>query len=163
VIGHDRIGWMTPKRRNNMLRTSLRPALAAVALSAFLFTGAAFAATQSYTADLKGGTEVPPNDSKGTGAVTASYDTASKKLTYTATYSGLTGAATAAHFHGPAAAGANAPPVVPVAPTNLASPIKGEATLTDAQATDLAAGKWYFNVHTAAHGGGEIRGQVMKK
>ena len=43
------------------------------------------------------------------------------------------------------------------------NPIKGEATLTDAQAADLQAGKWYFNVHTAANKGGEIRGQVMKK
>jgi hypothetical protein len=147
-----------------MLRTSLRPTLAAVAMSAFLFTGsAAFAATQEYVADLKASSEVPPNDSKGTGAVTATYDTVSKKFTYTATYMNLSGPATAAHFHGPAAVGANAPPVVPVLPTNLTSPIKGEATLTDAQAADLEAGKWYFNVHTAAHGPGEIRGQVVKK
>ena len=98
-----------------------------------------------------------------TGTVTATYDTASKKFTYTVTYSGLTGPATAAHFHGPAAAGANAPPVVPIPATALASPIKGDATLTDAQAADLAGGKWYFNVHTAAHGPGEIRGQLATK
>ena len=147
-----------------MQRTFLRPALAAVALSALLLTAtASFAAVVNYVADLSGKSEVPPNDSKGTGAVTAAYDTASKKFTYTATYLGLTGPATAAHFHGPAAAGANAPPVIPIPPTMLASPIKGEATLTDAQAADLAAGKWYFNVHTAAHGPGEIRGQVVKK
>ena len=42
------------------------------------------------------------------------------------------------------------------------SPFEGEATLTDAQASDLMAGKWYFNVHTAANKGGEIRGQVTK-
>jgi CHRD domain len=146
-----------------MPRTSLRPALAALALTAFLFTGAAYAATENYTADLKGSTEVPPNDSKGTGAVTASYDTTSKKFSYSVTYKDLSGPATAAHFHGPAAAGTNAAPVVPVPPTALASPIKGDATLTDAQAADLQSGKWYFNVHTAAHGPGEIRGQVMKK
>jgi hypothetical protein len=46
---------------------------------------------------------------------------------------------------------------------SLASPIKGDATLTDAQATDLQGGRWYFNVHTAAHKDGELRGQVMKK
>lgn len=147
-----------------MFRTFLRPAVAAVALSAMLSIGApSFAAVVNYAADLKAASEVPANDSKGTGAVTAAFDTASKKFTYSATYSGLTGPATAAHFHGPAAAGANAPPVVPVPATAVASPIKGEATLTDAQAADLAAGKWYFNVHTAAHGGGEIRGQVMVK
>jgi len=44
-----------------------------------------------------------------------------------------------------------------------ASPLKGEATLTDAQAADLQAGKWYYNIHTAANKGCEIRGQVMKK
>lgn len=147
-----------------MQRTSLRPIFAAVVLSAFLFAaGSSFAAMVDYSATLKGSSEVPPNDSKGTGTVTATYDTGSKKFTYTVTYSGLTGPATAAHFHGPAAPGANAPPVVPIPPTMLASPIKGEATLTDAQAADLAAGKWYFNVHTAAHGPGEIRGQLVKK
>lgn len=87
----------------------------------------------------------------------------SKKFTYSVTYKGLSGPATAAHFHGPADPGANAPPVVPIPSDKLASPIKGDATLTDAQAADLAAGKWYFNVHTAAHGPGEIRGQVTKK
>ncbi len=46
-----------------MLRTSLRPAFAAAALTAMLLTGtAAFAATENFTADLKGSTEVPPND-----------------------------------------------------------------------------------------------------
>lgn len=146
-----------------MFRTFVSPVLAAVALSALLFTAPSFAATVNYTASLKGASEVPPTDSKGTGAVTATYDTASKKLTYSVTYSGLSGPATAAHFHGPAAESANAPPVVPVAATALASPIKGDATLTDAQAADLAAGKLYFNVHTAANKGGEVRGQMMTK
>jgi hypothetical protein len=146
-----------------MFRTFVSPVLAAVALSALLFTAPSFAATVNYTASLKGSSEVPPTDSKGVGAVTATYDTASKKLTYSVTYSGLSGPATAAHFHGPAAESANASPVVPVAATALASPIKGDATLTDAQAADLAAGKWYFNVHTAANKGGEVRGQVMTK
>jgi hypothetical protein len=143
---------------------SLRPALAAVALTAFLFTGAASqAAVENYAASLKGSSEVPPNDTKGTGALTATYDTVSKKFAYTVTYSGLTGPAGAAHFHGPAAASANAPPVLPVPATSLASPIKGEAVLTDAQVADLASGKWYFNIHTAENKGGEIRGQVIKK
>ena len=38
----------------------------------------------------------------------------------------------------------------------------GSATLTDAQTADLAAGKWYVNVHTAANKDGEIRGQLVK-
>ena len=104
---------------------------------------------------------MPAVESKGSGTLSATYDTASKSLNYTANYSGLTGDATAAHFHGPAVAGQNAGVVVPVT-GSAASPIKGSATLTDAQAADLTAGRWYFNIHTAANKGGEIRGQVVK-
>ena len=68
---------------------------------------------------------------------------------------------TAAHFHGPAEAGKNAGVAVPI-PNAASSPVKGEATLTDAQAADLLGGKYYINIHTAANPGGEIRGQVTK-
>jgi len=125
-------------------------------------TPAAFAASETYMADLKGAGEVPAVDSKGSGMVSATYDTASKKLTYTVTYKDLSGPAAAAHFHGPADAKTNAGVVVPVKDMTPGT-LKGEATLTDAQAADLQAGKWYFNIHTAANKGGEIRGQVMKK
>ena len=91
----------------------------------------------------------------------ATYDTSTKQLSYTANYTGLTGNATMAHFHGPADPGKNAPVVVPVQ-GSVASPIKGTATLTDAQAEELLTGKLYFNVHTEANKGGEIRGQVIK-
>ena len=50
---------------------------------------AAFAATETYTADLKASNEVPANDSKASGMLNATYDTASKKLTYTVTYKDL--------------------------------------------------------------------------
>jgi hypothetical protein len=114
-------------------------------------------------ADLKAASEVPPNDSKGSGSMTATYDTAGKKLSYKGSYSGLTGAATAAHFHGPAEPGNSAGVQIPVfSDATAKSPFEGEATRTDAQASDLMAGKWYFNVHTAANKGGEIRGQVTK-
>ncbi len=140
----------------------LRHGLGALALAACLAAApAAFAETINFKATLKAGDEVPPNSSTATGALTATYDTATKKLDYTANYSGLTGPATMAHFHGPAEPGKNAPVAVPVV-GSVASPIKGSATLTDAQAADLMAGRWYFNVHTAANKGGEIRGQVTK-
>jgi len=133
----------------------------AMAATLFAWTPAALADMVKYKADLKASNEVPAVDSKGSGTLEATYDTASKKLTYSVNYKDLSGPATAAHFHGPADAKANAGVVVPVAGA-VTSPIKGEATLTDAQAADLAAGKLYFNVHTAANKGGEIRGQVMK-
>ncbi len=136
------------------IRAILAGALLSVAL-----TAGALAASVAYKADLKASDEVPPNDSKGTGTADLTYDPASKLLIWKVTYSGLSGPATAAHIHGPAAAGKDAPVVIKF--TTPASPIDGSATLTDAQAADLTAGKWYINVHTAGHKSGEIRGQVL--
>lgn|SRR5215469_4776347 len=99
--------------------------------------------------------------SSGKGSATASLDTTTKMLTWTVDYSGLSGPASAAHIHGPADPGANAPIVVPFT-GNLATPIKGSATLTDAQIQQLEAGKWYVNIHTEANKGGEIRGQLVR-
>jgi len=114
-----------------------------------------------YAATLTSGAETPPNDSKGSGKLTASFDTSTKKLDWTIEYSGLTGPALAAHFHGPAPAGKPASVEVPLT-GSLASPIHGSAMLTDAQAKDLADGMLYINIHTAANKGGEIRGQMEK-
>ena len=127
--------------------------------AASLIAGAAHAETLKFHADLNGMSEAPPNISPGKGVMDATLDTATKVFTYTASYSGLSGPATAAHFHGPTMPGLNAPPVIPVA--NPASPISGTATLTQDQMDDLKAGMWYFNVHTQRTPGGEIRGQVM--
>lgn len=141
----------------------VRSGLAAFASAALLIAATpALAEKVSYVAELGGASEVPPNDSKGTGTVDATYDSVTMKLEWTINYSGLTGPATAAHFHGPAAAGANAGPAVTLR-GKLASPIMGEATLTQAQAADLANHLWYLNVHTAAHAPGEIRGQLTRK
>ncbi|MDB5861922.1 MAG: domain containing protein, partial [Ramlibacter sp.] len=76
-------------------------------------------------------------------------------------YSGLTAPATAGHFHGPAGPGQNAGVVLPFA--NPSSPIRGEATLTAAQAADLLGGRWYANIHTTRYPGGEIRAQVTAR
>lgn len=137
-----------------MTRTMLAAACAA------LIALPAAAATRHYHADLTGPSEVPPTTSAGTGKVDATLDTDSKKLDYTVSWSGLSGAATMAHIHGPAAVGANAGVVVPLG-NDPASPIQGSATLTDAQIADLNDGKYYVNVHTAEHKGGEIRGQLL--
>ncbi|MDZ4762288.1 MAG: CHRD domain-containing protein [Alphaproteobacteria bacterium] len=99
--------------------------------------------------------------SSGTGMGSFDFDEATMVLNYRVEHMGLTGPATAAHIHGPAAPGANAGVVVPFAAA--ASPIVGTATLTAAQAADMKAGKWYVNVHTAANPGGEVRGQIMLK
>ena len=139
----------------------MRARLIGLTAAALLFgAGAANAATLHFTTTLKGADEVPPHAVAGTGKVTATLDTSTKVFTYKATYTGLTGPATMAHFHGPAGPGVNAPPVVPVPAGSLANPMNGKATLDDGQMADLKAGKWYFNIHTAANPGGEIRGQL---
>jgi hypothetical protein len=113
-----------------------------------------------YGADLSGANEVPPVTAAGTGMLEATYDTDSKVLTWAIIYTGLTGEANAAHFHGPAGPDANASPVIPLE-GSLASPVEGMATLTDEQAGYLADGMLYFNIHTAQNPGGELRGQVV--
>ena len=130
----------------------------AIGLSAFALPAQAEMA--AFKSALSAASEVPANTSPATGQIAATYDTSTKKLSWEGAYSGLSGAATMAHFHGPAAAGANAGVAVPVEAKT--SPFSGSATLTDAQAADLMAGKWYFNVHTDKNKGGEIRGQMTK-
>jgi hypothetical protein len=152
---------LTPSFDVNREKTmSNKTMLATLALgAAVVFAGPAFAEKMKATLDSK--SEVPPNASAGTGSADIDYDPASKKLSWKVTYSGLSGPATAAHFHGPAEAGKNAGVAVAI-PNATSSPAEGSATLTDAQAADLVAGKYYVNIHTAANPGGEIRGQVTK-
>jgi hypothetical protein len=126
------------------------------------FASAASAETVHYVARLDASKEVPKSDSKGTGTLEATYDSKTKELSYTLTFDGLTGPATAAHFHGPAPHGQNAAVVGPAGEKNPASPVSGVLTLTDEQAKELKASKIYVNVHTAANSGGEIRGQVIR-
>ena len=127
-------------------------------LALFLVAAVAQADQIKFKAVLAPG---PGVISSGKGAATASLDTASKTLTWDVDYSGLSGPVTAAHLHGPADPGANAPVVVPFN-GSLATPIKGSATLTDAQIQQLEAGKWYVNIHTEANKPGEIRGQLVR-
>ncbi len=111
----------------------------------------------NMTVPLSASNEVPPNSSSGSGTAKVTLD--GNVLKWNVSYSGTTGPVTAGHFHGPAQPGANAGVVVPFAGP-LASPIIGSATLTPAQVDQLKAGMWYINLHTAAHPGGELRGQV---
>lgn len=137
-----------------------RTIFAAAAL-AFLSI-AAHAATVTLKADLKASTEVPPNDSAGTGTLTATLDAETNEFKYHIEFSGLSGPVVAAHFHGPAAEGTNAKPQIPIKTSPIASPIEGSVTLTADQAKDLVDGKWYFNLHTAGNPRGEVRGQIVK-
>ena len=96
------------------------------------FAGPAFA--EQLKATLSSATEVPANTSAGKGTADIDYDAATKKLSWKVTYSGLTGPATMAHFHGPAEAGKNAAVAIAIPGAAYQVPSVGSATLTDAQA-----------------------------
>jgi len=136
--------------------------------------------TMQFSADLKGSNQVPPSQTAGTGTVTATYDTVTKRLLWKGSYSGLSGPATAAHVHGPAVAGANARLVFWISENieqcsqgecklnshakaqPLTSPFEASAILTDTQAAELLGGMYYVNIHTNAYPRGEIRGQLLE-
>jgi hypothetical protein len=121
-----------------------------------LMASPAFAETMMFKADLKGASEVPPAQSSGEGNMMLTLDTEKKTVAWKTTYTGLSGNATAAHFHGPAAPGENAGPAV-----DISGKIEeGSAPVSDDQIKDLQAGKWYLNIHTAKYPDGEIRGQL---
>ena len=99
---------------------------------------------------------------KPTGFVSGRFDTDSDVLTYTITYSGLSGPLIAAHFHGPAKRGADAGVLQPIAGP-YDSPIEGQVTLDADQAKSLEHGLIYLNLHTAANPNGEARAQLHVK
>ena len=147
-----------------MTRTISRRSMLVLASLAWTISATgAQAAPMTINVPLSGAQQVPPVQTPATGTAVLTYDPDSRRLTWSVTYSGLSGPPTMAHFHGPAAAGKNGPVVVWLSKKGDAppSPFSGEATLTPEQATQFMAGEWYINVHTKDHPGGEIRGQVM--
>ena len=145
-----------------MIFNRLTSTLSALALvGAIVSAVPAFAETVMMKATLEGAQQVPPVESMGKGTADITYDTTSRKLEWTVEYSGLGEEPAAGHIHGPAEKSANAGVLFPF-DMGLQSPIKGSTTLTEAQAADLMAGKYYVNLHTPSHKGGEIRGQIEK-
>lgn len=140
-----------------MRKTTIALGVAAAALIGLPY---AQGAVMAYKAALGGAAEVPATASKGTGAAAVNADPATKQVSWSVSYAGLTGPVTAAHIHCGAPAGANSGVAVDFGKT-LASPIQGSGAMTDPQMADLNAGKCYVNIHTEANKGGEIRGQLM--
>ncbi len=100
-----------------------------------------------------------PSPAGGGGSGTVTYDDVTNMLSWTINFSNLSGAALAAHFHGPALPGVSAGIQVTIG--DLTSPSVGSMVITEPQEADLLAGLWYINYHTAICGSGEIRGQVV--
>jgi hypothetical protein len=116
-----------------------------------------YASTVTFRAELKGANVVPPNESSARGYLNASYDTVSRRLTWTGTQSALSSKITGIHFHAPASPNKTAGIV-----ETIESLSEGSTTLSEAHAADLIGGYWYVDIHTRAHPQGEIRGQMMR-
>jgi len=133
-------------------------------------------------AKLTGFSEVPSKSTTGKGTFRATFDPAAHSVTYTVTYSDLTGPATASHIHfGQEAVNGGIAVFFcdgaghPACPPGTSGTITGTFTAADVitvtgqgiNAGDfdklieaIQAGKTYANVHTALFPGGEIRGQI---
>lgn len=109
-----------------------------------------------------GSQEVPAVTTSATGTISGSLDAQNKSLNYTITWSGLSGDMTGMHLHGPAPAGQNAAVLFPLTTTTGTSgTVSGTiSNIPDTTIQHLLNGRIYYNIHTAARPGGEIRGQV---
>ncbi len=130
--------------------------------------GQILAAGDAYFADLAGFQENPPVATSAAGKGIAVISADASTITYLVSYSGLSGTANAAHIH-TGAVGTNGGVILPLAAGP--SPMVGTLTATDFSASGavatfaeavaaIRAGTTYFNIHTTAHPGGEIRGQI---
>jgi hypothetical protein len=114
----------------------------------------------AFSTQIIGVNQVPPVATPASGQLFAVLNKSTRLFRWKLSFTGLRGSATGGHFHGPAVVGANATSALAFkAPVK--SPFEGQATLTAVQAADLLAGKWYVDIHTANHPGGEIRGQLI--
>lgn len=114
----------------------------------------------AFMAMLSGAEEVPAVTTTASGMFSGVYNKNTKILTYTITYSGMT--PTAWHLH-KAAKGVSGAVVFNLG-TTFTSPFKSATiALTADQETDLMAGSYYVNMHSAKSASGEIRGQLLKQ
>ncbi len=114
---------------------------------------------------ITGAQEVPPKETEAHGTANVSYNKCDKMLTYTISWTNLTGEPVGSHIHGTAPRGVNAP-VKHDFTSLIPKTISG--TFTNSVRVDgiaikedsLLAGFYYFNIHTPKFPGGEIRGQI---
>jgi CHRD domain len=147
--------------------TKLVASSALVLTFALVVVGAAVGRTQATTirvsATLNAAQEVPAptgdlGAARGTFLATVSATADGASVAWQLTFSGLTGAAAAAHVH-MAPRGQAGGVVIPLCGP-CESPTSGTATVDATVLNALQTGAAYANVHTAANKAGEIRGQV---
>jgi len=101
------------------------------------------------------------------GSALVTIDTIASTIAWDVDYQDLTGPiiAPGAHFHGPAEMGTNAGVQIFLTNGDPAEPatgnLAGSAAITSDQIQQVVDGLWYLNIHTAANGSGELRGQVI--
>jgi hypothetical protein len=142
------------------LALALASALPLVASCSFYLSEPRVARTD-LRATLSGASEVPPTDSRGSGYLEAVYRPSTKVLEYRLNLQGLSGPITMGYLQGPAAPGENGPRIAPINIPIYDYTIWDGVTLTDEQAAEVLAGRWYVNVMTLQHPDGEIRGQLL--
>lgn len=140
--------------------------LTLVALAALVVAAVSSARPTSgmfeLSAKLTAAQEIPKQVVKDAGAKGSFTATLSgTHLAWKLTFSGLTGAATAAHIH-LGGMGKSGNVVVPLC-TPCKSGQKGTATISASLLKTIQKHGTYVNVHTAKNPNGEIRGQLSAK
>jgi hypothetical protein len=108
-------------------------------------------------ASLDGDQEVPPVTTSATGTAMVVVNPGTLSLSGSLSTTGIV--ASAAHIHA-GAPGANGGPMVTLTLGSNSASVPNVTTLTSSQYEQMRTGKTYFNVHSATHTGGEIRGQI---
>lgn len=120
------------------------------------------ATTYTISGNASGSQMVPAITGTGSATITGTYNTSTNQLMYTSTWTGLTGGPTRGGFYMGASgqAGTMVGTNWTLGTTTAAGTYTGNMTLTDAQETDLLAGRWYYTLGTTTNANGEVRGQI---
>jgi hypothetical protein len=128
-----------------------------IALAAVLLLGPALALAADSKVALTGKEEVPAVQTEATGNASIMVG-ADNSVSGSVTTKGVEGIA--AHIH-QAAMGKNGPPIISLEKGSDGTwNVPKGSKLTAEQLAAYKAGELYVNVHSAAHKGGEIRGQL---
>lgn len=115
----------------------------------------------TFDASMDGARENPAVNSQGKALAIATVRPDLSEVEYYVVFDSLSGPATAAHFH-IGAPGTNGGVVLPMTGDISGNIITGSQPITIDLLNKMLEGGLYMNIHTAAHPGGEVRGQVYK-
>lgn len=142
-------------------RNAARAIRTGLCAAALLSAGAGRQAARASTDETVSGTFAAEHGAttSPTGGIQGRIDPATGVMTFTLSFSGLSGPPTAAHFHGPAAPGKDAGVLEPIRLGNQ-DPLRGTVTFKPSGLVALQRGLVYVNLHTARYPSGEARAQL---